>query len=369
MCRPRKKSPVKRGKKPSTIDTTPPKPVTFVDPQPPDRYNLVFLADYADKDAVLEKTDEAFLQIYHEEFPGALDSYSTWDTKAPSSRAHCKAAFVKKVGSLREIARNIKDFVVEHEKEGKKLGTVILSGHGNPEEFSLPVARSVKSGGKRVPLPLLEVGLRNADVIGDRAPSEWTWGEAKWKEWRSEFMAMRVEVDMLHKHLGTAWTDKETLLRCWCCNLGKPSKGPKDPLAILGGIFLGKGEFMVEAPQNKSGSAYGWFPIPDSAGEDVKAKAFREQKAAKGGIWHPDTVAEVESDKKGFQFVGPDLTSAQGTFFGLALRDPKTPDGKDKKWIPYFYVEDGDRKPVVPKDWAKFKALWRRVEMTPSKGG
>jgi hypothetical protein len=355
-----KARPVKRGTPHTTLATTTPKPVTFLDVQPKDRYNLIFYADYSDKDAVLEATDEAFVNLYHDTFPRALDSYTAWDTKVPSSRSHCKAEKIEKVKSLLEIVRGIKDFVSGHAKDGKKLGTIILSGHGNPQEFSLPLTKPVKEGGHRLPLPDLEVGLQYADSLSEKPPSEWRSTAAKWKELKSDFMRLEVEASMLHKHLGTSWTDKETLLRCWCCRLGRQPSGPKDPLQILGRLLLGQGEFMVEAPQERSGSTHRYFTIDSTAEESVRAKLFVDYKR-KDGLWHPDTIAEVESDKTGMQFLGPDLRAARGAFFGLALQPGPTPEKKNHNWTPVFYVETASKSPIYPYDWKPFSQMWRRV--------
>jgi len=356
-----KKRSAKRGDKPTTLAVPLPEKVTFVDPQPPDRYNLVFFADYADVDAVLEATDEAFLRLYHDDFPPALQSRTVWATKEPGSRSHCKADLIKQVGTLAEIARAMKDFIADKRDKPKKLGTIILAGHGNPQEFSLPLATSVKKGGKRLPLPHLEIGLRNVSVLSDKPPGEWQWGKKLWNDLHSELMRLQVDLDMLHKWMGTTWTDDQTLMRVWCCNLGKPHAGPgSDPLEVIGKMYFGKAKHMIEAPKNKSGSVFSYWNIGSSPSARVRTKLFVDDKK-KNGLWHPDGVAEVESDASLMRHTGADLADAQAEFVGLALRSPPTPQKGRAPWIPTFFVEDDRKLPVYPQDWAKFSGLWRRV--------
>ncbi len=362
MAPPRKRD-VKRGAKPSTLKATVDVKVTFKDEQPPDRYNLVFYADYADKDAVLEAVDEAYVRVYHERFPDALDSYTSWASKSPGSRVFCKADLIKQVATLKQIAHEIKQFIADHRDKPKKFGTIILTGHGNPEEFSLPLSRPIAKGGKRLQLKHLEVGLRYADSLSDTPPKEWAGDATLWKELKGDLMDLQVELDMLDKWLDPKWTDEQTLLRCWCCNLGKPPSGPKDQLEILGRMFLRRGKFMVEAPRNKSGNFYRHFSLPASAGPGTRSKIFRGGDEVRE-LWHPDTVSEVESDKDRIRLKGDDLASAQADFIELALRDAPPPGRKgSNQWIPAYYVDDEKKKPVYPHDWDKFAKLWRRISV------
>jgi len=358
---PKQKS-AKRGTTPTTIVAPPPATASFVDPQPQDdRYNLAFFAAYADKDAVLAATDEAFLRLYHDEFPSALASKTVWATKSPGSRSHCKADLIKQVATIAEIAVAIKEFIADHRDKPKKFGTILLAGHGTPEEFALPIATPVKRGGKRLPLPHLEIGLRNADSLSDDTPKEWTAGAALWKDLRRDLMTLQLDLDMLHKWMGTSWTDDKTLMRVWCCNLGKqPKPGARDALEVFGEMFFGKAKFMIEAPQNKSASTYAWYTLDPSSPAKVKTDLFVNGKK-KGKLWHPDAIAEVESDSKLTVYKGADLADAQQEFVGLALRTPPGPSKEKHHWIPVYVVEDPKKNPVYPQDWAKFAGFWRRV--------
>jgi hypothetical protein len=351
----------KRGGKPTTLAVPTPEKVSFVDPQPQDRYNLVFFAEYADVDAVLAATDEAYLKLYHDEFPAALQSKTVWTTKQPGSRSHCKADLIKEVGTLAEIAREIRDFIADHRDKPKKFGTILLAGHGNPEEFSLPLATSVKRGGRRLPLPHLEIGLRHVDVLNDKPPGEWKWGPKLWGELQQDLMRLKIETDSLQKWMGATWTDEQTLMRVWCCNLGKPPQaGGKDPLQVFGKMYFGSAKHMIEAPKNKSGSTWNFYPLSPSSPKRLQSKLFRDEKK-KNGLWHPDGIAEVESSDALIRHTGEDLTDAQAEFVKLAFRGAPDPNRRRHDWIPTFYVEDDAKRAVFPQDWAKFSGLWRRV--------
>ena len=257
----------KRGDTPTTLCSTGPQTVSFLDEQPADRYNLVFCADYSDRDAVLNATDMAFLQLYHDTFPNALKSNIVWATKAPGSRSHCKADLISKVDSLWAIANEMRMFIFSHDNKVKKFGTIILAGHGNPQEFALPIVR----GGRRLPLDHLETGLRYADSLTDTPPREWKASDDLWRQLKSDLMKLQVETLMLQKRLTASWVDNKTLIRLWCCNLGRrPAPGGKDALEILGKIYMGNtNKFAIEAPQYRSASIYKYFSFPPSAGSDL----------------------------------------------------------------------------------------------------
>jgi len=182
-------------------------------------------------------------------------------------------------------------------------------------------------------------------------------------EFRDEFMRLQIEIDSLHNTWQLSnWTDEQTLMRMWCCNLGKtPKPGAKDALLILGKIFFGKAKFMIEAPQNKSGNQYLYWNTKGSSPDKFRKDLFRKEKK-KDGLWHPDAIAEVESDSTLTLYTGSDLAQAQADFVTVAFRPPPDPHQHKAQWIPAFYVEDNNRKKVFPQDWAKFSALWRQVK-------
>lgn len=194
------------------------------------------------------------------------------------------------------------------------------------EEFALPLATPARKGGRRLPLPHLEIGLQNVDVLRDDPPKEWKAGSALWKELKRDLMTLQLDLDMLHEWMDKKWTDEKTLMRVWCCNLGKqPKGGGSDPLEVFGKIYFGSNKFMIEAPQNKSGSPWQWHAVSPSSALKERAQVFTSEKK-KQGLWHLDTIAEVESDSALTIYKGADLAEVQGEFVGLALRSPPTPD-------------------------------------------
>jgi hypothetical protein len=335
------------------LDTSAPAKVTFVDEQPPNRQNLAYYADYSKKDAAIAATDAAYVQVYHSEFPNALASDLTWETKESGSRSHCKADSIEKVASLNDIVVSMIDFLSSLSRDRKKLGTILLFGHGTPQEFALPIV----TGGSRLALPMLEIGLRNADSLRNDTPSEWKWGSDSWSELRKDLQRLEVNTMRLSKYLDGR-TDENTLIRMWCCNLGQPPRsGDPDPLAILGRRLLGGHPGSIEAPQHRSFSLHSWFSVPKSTTDQVLLGKIFDK-----GQWHPDTVAEVESDNQLNRFTGKPLRVAKAEFITLALRPPPTPDGLRQHWIAQVALEDAKKKVVHPKDWQRFSALWRKVQ-------
>jgi hypothetical protein len=119
---------------------------------------------------------------------------------------------------------------------------------------------------------------------------------------------------------------------------------------------------MIEAPRNKSASTWSFFNISGSAPAKARTKIFVDDKK-KNGLWHPDCIAEVESDDTLTRHTGADLADAQAEFVNLAFRSPPDPDKRRAPWIPVFVVEDEQKRPFYPQDWSKFSGLWRRVSV------
>ena len=116
----------------------------------------------------------------------------------------------------------------------KKLGTLVLAGHGTPQEFALPL----NTGGQRLPLTILEVGLNHSDVLQSERPREWKWADPSLDKVRGDLMKLKLEAEILHRHLARGWTDEKTLIRMWCCNLGKPRRVIKTLSRFLESCFL-----------------------------------------------------------------------------------------------------------------------------------
>ena len=353
MAPPQKRS-GKRGSKPTTLVKK--AIVTFVDPQPKDRYNLVYYAKYSRNESVLQKVDESYLKYYHQKFPNRLLSYPTWG-KSPGSRSHCHAHRFKQVSSLNEIASDIYEFLSIEKRDDKKIGTIIITGHGTPTEFALPII----TGGDRIALSELVIGLQYADSIGKKAPSRWPGDHASWKKFKNQFMRLQVATDLL-KRSAAGRIDDQTLVRIWCCNLGTPPKSGKDPLKAFGRIFFGNRNFMVEAPRNISGNTYQYYSnFPSFIHHDRElGKIYRDQEKRK--VWHPDAIADIESDTAYHKIKGQALMEARSRFIWDVSQSPPPPGSRRRaKWIPIFFVKDNRGKLVYPGKWAKFKKNWRRV--------
>jgi hypothetical protein len=328
----------------------------FVDEQPADRQNLVYYSDYLDegllsvKDAEIKAADEAYIQVYFNEFPTALVN-EPWRRREPNSRCNFKADKIEMVKSLEDVVRSMADFVSEIGREKKMLGTILLCGHGNSQEFAIPIGPSRK----RLSIAMLEVGLHCAKSIFKEPPREWIWGSDLWDKVREDLRALDVQAEILKRNM-EGRTDERTLIRIWCCDLGQePQRGLRDPLEILGKILLGGYKGSIEAPRYLSQPDYHLVPTTNVNNPRVLKQIFSK------GKWHPDILAEVESDYQLACFQGEKLQDAGAKFVALTLRPPPAPKREQQHWFPIWKLKDSQNKFVDQNNWDRFNSLWRRI--------
>jgi hypothetical protein len=334
------------------------KPV-FIDEQPSDRQNLVYYSDYLNRngnleadDAVIRAIDEAYIQIYHNELPKMLKS-SPW-SREPSSRCCFKADEIKKISSLVDVANNIYNFTSDILREKKKIGTILLCGHGTPSQFAIPIGPSRRL----LSLPMLEMGLDHADSINaERQPRGWQWGQDLWDHVREDLRKLSVIHAMLRNAL-IKRTDEKTLIRIWCCNLGRrPQDISKDPLKIIGNLLLGNHKGNIEAPKCVSAASYFFYTTRKTSHQKVLNDIFGNAKL------HPDILAEVQSDSQRTCFQEKNLKKNSAHFISSALRPPPTPEGrKGRHWLPFWALEKNNRV-IHQNNQPTFSRLWRRVKL------
>jgi hypothetical protein len=308
--------------------------VTILEPQPPNRYNIAFYADYEEKS--LREGDKAYFTAFHESFPGALKANAFWDSRAPKSRVCCECHLIDMVPSLTELIGRILSFITDKEIipiEGleKKFGTILIGAHGNPEGLNLPIDKESIS----LSFKNLAIGLKNISALGKDCPKDWS--EEFWKQVRPHFFRLDSQLLMLHKR--QTWFDNDTLIKIWCCNLGRePKAGEPDPLRLFGETLVGGGGHVtVEAPRRRTRGVWDTYTGLRS-GHYVKV--FQESK--KNMRWHPDIVAEVESKKDNGRLGKDDLQEAQKSFVDAVLRAPPTPGDEKVNWIPHFMMQKED---------------------------
>jgi hypothetical protein len=317
--------------------------VQFEEPETTERYNLAFYANYQDKR--LKEWDKAYLTIFHETFPYALKNNSPWATKKPQSRVCCKCQLIEEVSSLANFIFKIETFASWGSRISgleEKFGTIFLAAHGNPDGLALPIA----DGSDEIAFKSLAIGLKNVDSLGRDCPKEWT--QQDWKKLRGPFLKLKNQLDRIHKK--QSWFDEETTVRLWCCNLGKHSGG-MDTLKFFGETLVGiNGHVKVEAPRCRSVNAPVYFT-------NIHEEHFliEYRKAKRQGWWHPDIVAEVESDKNHVRFKKDNLKQAKKDFIKLILQSGR------RRWIPFFALEDSAGRLIYQGKYKKFRNLWRTV--------
>jgi len=345
----------RRGKRRVTTVKPRSQSVTFVDPQPPGRYNLGFHADYPRTDAngnVVGRDEyrwqvaRAFLSFYHEKFPAMLRTDAPWTGKTPSSRTSCACQVIDEVDSLADLVGKIHHFAA-HTMQGKegKFGTISLVAHGGPSSVALPIAK----GYPRVTFEELTRGLEYCEAVW--RGKELNWVPADWEQLKDGYGHLKVEFDKLHQNV-RHWFDEKTLIRFWACNLGRLEK----TLRFFGKLLVRNGHVTLEGPKDVMYSA----SRGDSRFSGKPAHVYNWMKRAK---WlHPDIDSEIQSDKSLKRFGKSDLSDAIDEF-GTRIVQPVDPNVAGRyPWVPALAVKPG-RALVYPGDWRKFRARWRTVTL------